>query len=326
MVKTNQAEREKISAIGVEKRMKTFFYQSSEQKGYEDILALDKTEPFHPSKWLSLGEVTNSRAPFSFLLDEKRETQNNFSWDMGIDKIRKVNSARKILRDLNQYYESIFGRNYDALEEDISEKQVFFNSNFLYLIATTDGNEDTLGHSQLVSSYTLMLTKALGIGDKNYLVDIQRGALLHDIGKIGIPESILRKPGSLTIVEREIIKEHPLLGYEMIEELNFLKKASQIVLFHHESFDGSGYPYGLVANEIPLDARIFSLADTLDAITSDRPYRKGRSFEEAFREIEKGRGSQFDPLVVDAFFSIHKEKWQQIKAETEESLRLYTVH
>ena len=150
--------------------------------------------------------------------------------------------------------------------------------------------------------------------------------MLHDIGKIGIPESILRKPGALTSVEREIIKDHPLIGYELIEEFEFLKKPAQVVLYHHESYDGLGYPYGLAADDIPLEARIFALADTLDAITSDRPYREAKSFEEAFKEIEKGRGSQFDPSVVDAFFSIPKEKWEGIKQETEESFRFYTVH
>ncbi len=183
-----------------------------------------------------------------------------------------------------------------------------------------------MGHSQLVARYTMMLTKALGVEDKNYLVNIERGALLHDIGKIGIPESILRKAGPLTALEREIVKEHPLIGYEIIEEFEFLKKAAQIVLFHHESYDGSGYPYGLAAEEIPLEARIFAVADTLDAITSDRPYRKGSSFDVAFREVERARGTQFDPVVVDTLFSVPLEKWQRIKEHTEKSLHLYTIH
>lgn len=249
-----------------------------------------------------------------------------FSWQAEMEKTRKVNSAKKILRELSQYYENIFREHGKDWDENHSEMQVFLNSNLLYLIAATDGNEDTLGHSQLVSRYTLMLTKALGIEDRDYLVNIERGALLHDIGKIGIPEVILRKPGTLTKMEKEIVKGHPLIGYEMLEEFGFLKKAAQVVLYHHESFDGSGYPYGLVGEDIPLEARIFSVADTLDAITSDRPYRKAQDFIEAIKEIEKGKGSQFDPQIVEAFLSVSKDRWQQIKTDTEESFRLSTVH
>jgi putative nucleotidyltransferase with HDIG domain len=248
------------------------------------------------------------------------------SWLLEWKSRRKVNSARKILRDLNRYYLSLFREPDDAVNGKYIEKQLFLNSGLLYLIEVTDGNEDTLGHSQLVASYTLMLAKALGIGNKAYLLDLERGAMLHDIGKIGIPESILRKPGALTVVEKEVVKEHPLIGYELLEEFQFLKKPAQIVIYHHESYDGSGYPYNLAGDEIPLEARIFALADTLDAITSDRPYRKAAGFEEARLEIEKGRGSQFDSQIVDAFFSVPLTKWQQIKARTEEFFQLNTVH
>jgi len=241
-------------------------------------------------------------------------------------EIGKISSAKSILRDIGRRYKSSFQEYVFTSEGYRLERQAFLNSNLLYLITTTDGNEDTVGHSQLVARYTLLLTKALGIDDRNFSMDIERGALLHDIGKIGIPESILRKNGPLTEREREIIKEHPLLGYEMIEEFHFLRSASRVVLFHHESFDGCGYPYGLKEEEIPLEARIFAIADTVDAITSDRPYRKGQSFKKAFDEIEKGRGTQFDPYIVDAFFSVPEEKWRQVKSETEESLFMHTIH
>lgn len=297
--------------------------------------------PFYAQTMLSfLPESENSPFPYgetynpdltqnsSFLPSsvEGIERQVYFSWQAEMEKMRKVNSAKKILRDLRRYYENIFKEHEADWDENHSEKRIFLNSSLLYLIAATDGNEDTLGHSQLVSRYTLMLTKALGIEDKNYLVNIERGALLHDIGKIGIPEAILRKPGSLTMMEKEIVKEHPLIGYEMLEEFSFLKKAAQVVLYHHESYDGNGYPYGLAREDIPLEARIFSLADTLDAITSDRPYRKAQGFKEAIQEIEKGNGCQFDPQVVEAFLSVSKDRWQQIKAETAESFRIHTIH
>jgi putative nucleotidyltransferase with HDIG domain len=243
-----------------------------------------------------------------------------------MDRTRKMFSAKSILRDISRRYESV-NRDFSfAPAEYILENQAYLHSHLLYLIAATDGNEDTIGHSQLVARYTLLLTKALGIDNKTFRVDIERGALLHDIGKIGIPDSILRKPGALTDKEREIVKEHSLLGYELVEEFAFLLKASRVVLFHHESYDGLGYPYGLKGEEIPLEARIFAIADTLDAITSDRPYRKGKSFRVAFDEIERARGTQFDPHVVDVFLSVPEKRWEQAKLETEQSLSQYTIH
>jgi putative nucleotidyltransferase with HDIG domain len=280
----------------------------------------DAVETAIPEKIESFSSLRSS------VREGKSQTAGAAIWPAEWESRRKVSSARKILMDLNRYYEGIFKEPDDALNADYLEKQLFLNSNLLYLIEVTDGYEDSLGHSQLVASYTLMLTKALGIEEKGYLLDMERGALLHDIGKIGIPESILRKPGDLTDVEKEVVKEHPLIGYDLLEEFQFLRKPAQIVLYHHERYGGGGYPYGLVGDDIPLEARTFALADTLDAITSDRPYRKAKSFEEARLEIERGRGSQFDPQVVDAFFSVPLGKWQEIKAKTEEFFHLHTVH
>lgn len=264
--------------------------------------------------------------PIAFVFDKRREGPGLFSWDLQNLGSIKVLSAKRILRHLDQQYEKLFKDQIPGLEEDFVEKQLFFNSNLLYLISATDGNEDTLGHSQLVASYSLVLTKALGIEDKSFQVNIERGALLHDFGKICIPESIMRKAGPLTKREREIVKEHPILGYELIKEFDFLKRAALVVLFHHENYDGSGYPYGLVGEEIPLEARIFALADALDAMTSDRPYSEGISFEEAYRKIEKAQGSQFDPLLVEVFLSIPLEEWRGIKARAQVSPPFPTIH
>jgi len=158
------------------------------------------------------------------------------------------------------------------------------------------------------------------------LIDIERGALLHDIGKIGIPETILQKKEALTEEEMEIIRYHPLIGFAMIEEFSFLQGAAEIVLFHHEKYDGTGYPFGLIGEEIPLSARLFSLADTLDAITSDRPYRRGRSLEEALQEIEKCRGSQFDPELVDIMQAIPLDKWEKAKERARKTLRAPAIN
>ncbi len=244
----------------------------------------------------------------------------------GAARAQKIVLAREAMKDLRFWYEQIFRGRDELSEEDAAEREIFFNSNLIDFIATTDDNEETVGHSQFVAAYTLILSRELGIEDKKTLADIERGALLHDIGKIGIPESILRKRGPLTLIEREIIKDHPLLGYKLIEDFSFLRNAGQIVLYHHEHYDGNGYPYGLNGDQIPLEARLFSLADTLDAITSDRPYRKGRGFEDARSEIERNSGSQFDPGLVEVFLSIPDAKWIQAKTETLLRLRLPSVH
>ncbi|MEA2005309.1 MAG: HD-GYP domain-containing protein [Acidobacteriota bacterium] len=241
-------------------------------------------------------------------------------------RTKKLSSAKKLLNDISKYYELAFMRHGLKPMEFSAEKHSCFNSNLLYLIAVTEGNEDSVGHSQLVAKYSLVLAKALGIEDKDFIANIERGALLHDIGKIGIPESILRKPTELNELEKQMVKEHPLLGYELIEEYDFLKKATNVVLYHHERHDGEGYPYGLSGQEIPLEARIFVIADTLDAITSDRPYRKGQGFEVAFEEIEKGEGTQFDPSVVEAFFSIPEDMWCQVKSIPINSPQFFLIH
>ena len=259
-------------------------------------------------------------------LDEQTPVSVSDPRFVDIDRTGKISSAKRILRDISRQLESANQDFSFVSDKLLLESQAYLHSNLLYLIAATDGNEDTVGHSQLVARYTLLLTKAMGIEDRAFFSEIERGALLHDIGKIGIPDSILRKRWPLTDKEREIIKEHPYLGYEMVEEFPFLNKASWVVLFHHESFDGRGYPYGLKGEDIPLEARIFAIADTLDAITSDRPYRKGQSFRVALDEIERVRGTQFDPAIVDAFLSVPEEKCQQIKLEMEKSHSMYSIH
>jgi len=259
-------------------------------------------------------------------LGSPKSGEHYSSWNGLSTRFHKIFLAKEAMKDLSHWYEQTF-RERDELDEGgFAEKQRFFSSNLIQFIAATDDNEDTVGHSQFVANYTLLLARELGIEDQKYLVDLERGALLHDIGKIGIPESILRKKGPLTIIEREVIKDHPLLGYKLIEGFSFLERAAQVVLYHHEHFSGKGYPYGLSEEQIPLEARIFSLADTVDAITSDRPYRKGRSFKEARVEVERHSGSQFDPELVEVFLSIPQERWQKAKLDTLRTLRLPTIH
>ncbi len=183
------------------------------------------------------------------------------------------------------------------------------------LIKALDAREKETGsHSGRVRAYTQELASAMGVkGDE--LENMTLGAMLHDIGKIGIPDSILLKAGHLDQDEWQIIQKHPQIGYDIISEINFLKDCAEIVIAHHERYDGFGYPKGLKGEEIPLGARIFSVVDTLDAMTSDRPYRKALSFKNASEEIKRCRGTQFDPEVVDVFLSISQSTWQKIAAD-----------
>jgi putative nucleotidyltransferase with HDIG domain len=241
-------------------------------------------------------------------------------------KFIRLISAKRILRDLNRTFELLSAAQPKLIRKNTLDKSDDLKACLLHFIAVTDGSEDTYGHSQFVAAYSLLLAKAVGIDDPRRLADVECGALLHDIGKIGIPDSILKKPGSLSAVEKDIVKEHPVIGYEIIQEFGFLKRAARVVLHHHERYDGLGYPDGLAGEHVPLEARIFSIVDAVDAITSDRPYRKGRGFEDAFREIERCGGSQFDPLLVKVLLSIPKERWRQARMNTLRYLTRPTIH
>ncbi|HEY2857819.1 MAG TPA: HD domain-containing phosphohydrolase [Terracidiphilus sp.] len=175
-------------------------------------------------------------------------------------------------------------------------------------------DSETEGHSKRVTAYTIALARAMGISSAEIKV-IARGAFLHDIGKMAIPDEILRKPGALTLEEQDVMREHCTRGYHILRKIPFLSEAAEIVFAHQEHFDGTGYPNGLCAGEIPIGARVFAVADTLDAITSDRPYRKARSFDVARAEILRCSGTQFDPAVVEVFLKIPNELWHELRSE-----------
>ena len=167
-------------------------------------------------------------------------------------------------------------------------------------------DKETEGHSERVTYLTIQLARVVGVPDEE-LIHIRRGALLHDIGKMAIPDKILLKPGKLTNEEMDVIKKHPEYAFQLLSKISFLKPALDIPLYHHERWDGSGYPYGLKGEEIPLAARIFAVVDVWDAMTSDRPYRKAFSEEEVLDHIRKQSGKHFDPKVVDAFLQLIAE-------------------
>ena len=164
-------------------------------------------------------------------------------------------------------------------------------------------DKETEGHTQRVTVLAQRLARAMGVDDAQ-MVHITRGALLHDIGKMAIPDSILLKPGALTEEERELIKQHPKYAYDMLKTIDFLRPAIDIPHYHHEKWDGSGYPDGLRGEEIPFPARIFPVIDVWDALTSNRPYRKGLPHEEVKARIKADAGSHFDPQVVEAFLAM----------------------
>jgi putative nucleotidyltransferase with HDIG domain len=161
-------------------------------------------------------------------------------------------------------------------------------------------DRETEGHTQRVTDMTLRLARAMGLGEDR-LVSIRRGALLHDIGKMGIPDYILHKPEELTEEEQQIMRQHPQLAYDMLKQIAYLRDALDIPYCHHEKWDGTGYPRGLSGMQIPLEARLFTIVDVWDAITTDRPYRKSWPKEKALNYIREESGKYFDPQLVEIF-------------------------
>lgn len=176
-------------------------------------------------------------------------------------------------------------------------------------------DSETHGHSERVVSYSLRLGREYGLKSEE-MKSLEFGSLLHDIGKIGVPDSILRKPAKLTEEEWVRMREHPLHGQQILRGIEFLQGAARVVAQHHEKWDGTGYPFGLRSEEIDICARIFAVADAFDAITSDRVYRRGKSYEAAAQELDDWAGRQFDPKVVEAFHRVPKEDWEELHRQS----------
>lgn len=180
---------------------------------------------------------------------------------------------------------------------------------------------ETEGHCQRVTAFTITIAKKMGV-EQGILRHIARGAFLHDIGKMGVPDHILRKPGPLTTEERDVMRRHCEIGYAVLERIPFLKEAAEIVLSHQEFYDGTGYPRRLKGDQIPLGARIFAVADALDAMISDRPYRKALTITAACEEIRRFSGTQFDPRVVEVFLGQPESMWREIHENIGDPFRL----
>ncbi len=180
-------------------------------------------------------------------------------------------------------------------------------------------DNETQGHSFRVVDYAALVAGRMGIGEPD-LSWIRRGAILHDVGKIGVPDAILRKPGKLDPEEWVEMRKHPEMGYRMLRHIGYFEPAIEIVLCHQERWDGSGYPRGLRGEEIPLGARIFAIVDTFDAMTSDRPYRRAHTVNDAREEVRRCAGTQFDPDVARAFLFIGEDVWGEIRERVSRDL------
>ncbi len=222
---------------------------------------------------------------------------------------------RKLEQQVENYrvhLEEMVGERTRQLQAALQQIEQSYSDTLQALGAAIDlRDSETAGHSRRVCRYSLEIAGAMGWSDQQ-LETLARGAYLHDIGKLGIPDGILLKPGPLTPDERQLMQRHVQIGFDLVKDIPFLADAAEIVLTHHERFDGGGYPRGLKGEEILLGARIFSVADTLDAITSDRPYRRASSFESGREIIRQLAGSQFDPEVVKTFLNIREETWPAI--------------
>jgi len=178
----------------------------------------------------------------------------------------------------------------------------------------------TYGHSERVTEYAMVIGKKLDLSEWD-LRNLKYAAALHDIGKLGISGHILNKPGALSEDEFVHIKTHPQMGDSIMEPVSFLKEPREIILHHHERWDGNGYPEGLKGNKIPLGARILSVADSFEAMMSDRPYRKALDLQDAIKEIEDNAGTQFDPVVVTAFIAALDEDGGQVVISFSEAVQ-----
>lgn len=226
-----------------------------------------------------------TNALFGLLSDQRRALRAS-EWQLEQRVIEQTQQLSQLVEELEQAYDTTLVGWSKALE--LKDKE-------------------TEGHSQRVTQLALELSQHLGLSPEDQL-QIRFGALLHDIGKMGIPDEILQKPGALTLEERIIINEHPVLAHELLKDIAFLEKALTIPCYHHERWNGKGYPEGLQGEGIPLYARIFAVVDVWDALTTDRPYRKAYSKDDALQIMQDENGQHFDPEILISFLELVNNK------------------
>jgi response regulator RpfG family c-di-GMP phosphodiesterase len=240
-------------------------------------------------------------------LDKRRLLDENRAYQERLEEL--VASRTRELVERNKEVGQLYG-----------ELQSTYESTLQALVTALDFRDnETQGHSYRVVQYAVVVAERMGVKEPE-LTEIRRGAILHDVGKIGVPDAVLRKPSKLDEDEWEEMRRHPEIGYQMLKHIPFLASALDIVLSHQERFDGTGYPRGLEGEQIPVGARIFAVVDTFDAMTSDRPYRSALTIEAARKEIERCTGTQFDPAVAATFMSIEDATWKRIRERVHENI------
>ncbi|MDM7994189.1 MAG: response regulator [Acidobacteriota bacterium] len=238
--------------------------------------------------------------------------------EVSISVSRALEKRRLLLENRNyqRTLEERVASRTSQLKEALGVLEHTYHSTLVALSKALDSRDaDSDGHSLRVTVYATQLARQLGMKDSEIKI-IEQGVLLHDIGKIGIPDALLRKQGELTSGEWELMKKHPEIGYRILSSIKFLRGAAQLVLHHHERYDGHGYPQGLKSDAIDPGARIFAIADALDDLTSTRPFQSAISIEDALPEIERMSGAQLDPAFVNEFLKIPASRWIRIREET----------
>lgn len=248
-----------------------------------------------------------------------------FEKDQLFFAVARALERRRLIEDNRRYQlhlEQLVADRTQRLEEALTQLERSYDYTLEALGSALDLKDSgTEGHSKRVTAFSIAIAKAMEASPAE-IRTIARGAYLHDIGKIAIPDAILNKPGPLDDGEREVMRSHCQRGWEILKRISFLAEAAEIVLSHQEHYDGSGYPRRLKGGEIHLGARIFAVADALDAMISDRPYRAALPLDHALAELQRVSGTQFDPKVVEAAISLPRNLWQELKASIGEGFGL----
>ncbi len=267
--------------------------------------------------------IENAKGNFSFAIDYLGEEVGVViisSKDGGVIPIEKVKFYKTFVSSVELAMQNLYLM--EELKNALSSLNKNYKATLESLSHALDYREhETEYHSRRVASYAVLIGRKMDLTESE-LRNLYWGGLLHDIGKIGIPDAVLLKPGKLNEEEWAIMRRHPVIGFDILKHIEFLREALKVVLYHHERWDGKGYPKGLGDSEIPLLARIFAIADTYDAITSDRPYRKALPQSVAYVEIEKNRGLQFDPDIADLFLKkVDKKELLNLRKRVESDIQ-----
>jgi response regulator RpfG family c-di-GMP phosphodiesterase len=258
---------------------------------------------------VALNAIRNGAYDYLLLPLEREQLLNAVSRAVGNRRLKLEN------RTYQMNLESLVSSRTDQLQSSLEEVRRSYDIAVASLAYALDLKAPaSTGHSNRVTAFTMAIGSRMGV-PKDEIEIIARAAFLHDIGKMGIPDSVLVKPRALNAGELRTMRDHPYLGYKLVQKFPALKEAAEIVYAHHENFDGTGYPRALKGEEIPIGARIVAVANTLDSITSDLPYRRARSLSAARAEIQRCAGTQFDPEVVRVFLQMPDSIWEALRSE-----------